>query len=385
MEIRTNNRLLSLDVFRGMTVIGMILVNNPGDGNFVYSSLEHAKWDGCTLADMVFPFFLFIVGVSVALSFAGRIERGADTKELFFKILKRSILLFIAGMFLGGYPFVQITADEIKWIGFSNLKFPGILPRIAIIYFITSVIFLKAKPKTIAIIAGSILLFYWGSLSLVPVPGLGHASLDPGTNLGFYFDKMLLGGIFPKTISTEDSGGLLSTLPAISNSLFGVLLGYWLRKKDEVVGKVVWIFVVGIFSLVAGIIWDIWFPINKSLWTSSFVLYTTGLGLQLFAFLYWFADVLESKWWCRPFIVYGTNALFVYFISVVFSRSIKQLIFFTDSAGIRMNMKDYLFRNFIAPLFSSPFNSSAAWASLIVLFWFCILSYLYKKNIFIKL
>jgi len=334
---------------------------------------------------MVFPFFLFIVGVSITLSFAGRIERGAGAKELFGKILKRSILIFTVGMLLGGFPFVQLTDEGIKWIGFANVKFPGILPRIAIVYFISSLIFINTKPKTIAIIAGGILLFYWGLLTLVPVPELGYASVEPGKNIVYYFDKLLLSGIFPKSVSADDSGGLLSALPAVTNSLFGILLGYWLRKKNEDAYKVVWIFVAGVILLVAGIIWGAWFPVNKPIWTSSFVLYVTGAGLLVFAMLYWFADGLKYRWWCGPFKVYGTNALFAYCMSVALSRTIKQLIFITDAAGLRVNLKDYLFGNFVAPVFSSPYNSSAAWAVITVIFWFCILSLLYKKNIFIKL
>jgi Uncharacterized conserved protein len=382
---KKNGRLLSLDAFRGMTVIGMIFVNNPGNGEKVYPALEHVKWNGCTPADMVFPFFLFIVGVSITMSLAGRKERGEPDGKLMRKIFKRSIIIFLLGIFLGGFPFVSIKETGTNWIGFYNLKLPGILPRIAIIYFISSVIFLKANVKTIGVITAAILLLYWAVMIFIPVPGVGYPNLEPGTNMVAWADNFLLSGILPKAATALGPEGMLSTFPAVASTLAGVLLGYWLRKNTDDSVKVVWIFVWGNICLIAGIIWNIGFPINKLLWTSSFVLYTTGIGLEIFGICYWLADVKGFKQWAKPFVPYGVNAFFVYFISVIFSRTIKQLIFVQGINNERQNFKEYAYQTFVSPLFSSPYNASAAWAFLIVLFWFCVLWVLYKKNIFIKI
>jgi predicted acyltransferase len=369
-----SERLLTLDVFRGITIAGMILVNNQGDWGHVYPALDHAPWNGFTPADAIFPFFLFIVGVATAFSLTKRKERGDDRGKLLLQIFKRSVLLILLGIVKDNYPFYTLDGFQI----------PGVLQRIGLVYFFSSFICLTASVKKQIVFSFAFLLLYWGLMSLVPVPGIGTPNLGPETNLGAFLDRFLLGGHLDVKTKTWDPSGLLSTLPAISSALFGVLLGHELLMKSDTLVKTIRMFVFGNLSIVLGLLWNVWFPINKNLWTSSYVLFSTGIALNAFAICYWLVDIRHIRWWTKPFVVYGMNALFVYFISAIFGRTIKRLIFITDSAGIRHNLKDYLFLNFVQPWFRSPYDASVAWALCMVLFWLGILWILYKKKIFIK-
>ncbi len=364
------DRLLSLDVFRGLTIAAMILVNNQGDWNHVYPALGHAPWNGFTPTDAIFPFFLFIVGVATTFSLNKRKQRGDDRVKLIFQIFKRSALLILLGMIKDNYPFYN----------FAHFQVPGVLQRIGLVYFFTAIIFLKTSLRTQIILCFFFLFIYWAIMSLIPVPGVGYPNLEPATNLGAYIDRLLLGGHLSVKTKVWDPSGLLSTIPAISSALFGVLLGHWLLMKNDNMAKVIRMFVFGCVAIAAGLIWNIWFPINKNLWTSSYVMYSTGLAHIVFAICYWLVDIKKIRWWTKPFVIYGMNALFVYFISGIFGRTIKQLIFVTNSEGVKLNMKDYPFQTFVRPLFESP----VAWAILMVLFWLLILWILYNRRIFIK-
>ncbi len=178
-----SERLLSLDVFRGITIAGMILVNNPGSWGNIYPALEHAKWNGVTPTDLIFPFFLFIVGVAITFSLTKRKERGDNQNKLMLQIFRRSIILFVLGLLMYGFPDYPLHTQRI----------PGVLQRIAVCYFFASFIFLKANKKTIAYWAAAILLVYWGMMTLIPVPGVGTSSLEPSTNLGAWLDRIILG------------------------------------------------------------------------------------------------------------------------------------------------------------------------------------------------
>jgi predicted acyltransferase len=365
-------RLLSLDVFRGITIAGMILVNNPGSWGNIYPPLAHAKWHGCTPTDLIFPFFLFIVGVAITLSMTKRKERGDDQKKLLLQIFRRSLTLFLLGMILAGFPYFNM----------ETIRIPGVLQRIAVVYLISSIIFLKTSVKTQAIIGISLLIIYWILMTLIPVPGVGYANLEPATNLGAYFDNLLLGGHLWKATKVWDPEGILSTMPAISSAISGIMLGHWLGTKKDHATKAVWIFVAGNFSLLIGIIWDIWFPLNKSLWTSSYVVYTSGLALIFFAMCYWLVDVQGWKWWTKPFIVYGLNAITVFFLSGIFARTLT-LIKWTDELGKEITLRGYLYDSFFVPYFS-PINASLAWAVSFILLWLGLMWILYAKKIFIK-
>jgi predicted acyltransferase len=183
---------------------------------------------------------------------------------------------------------------------------------------------------------------------------------------------------------TWDPSGLLSTIPAISSALFGVLLGHELKSKRDPSLKTIRMFLYGNAAILSGLLWNVWFPINKNLWTSSYVLLTTGIALNVFAACYWLVDIRQIRWWTKPFVIYGVNALVVYFISAIFGRTIKKLIFLSDSSGIRHNLKEYMFLNYVRPWFESPYNASVVWALCMVLFWLGILAILYRWKIFIK-
>lgn len=374
MPIDQSKRLLSLDVFRGITIAGMILVNNPGSWSHIYPALEHAKWNGVTPTDLIFPFFLFIVGVAVTFSLTKRKERGDDQKKLLLQIFRRSVILFVLGLLMYGFPFYDLSTQRI----------PGVLQRIAVCYFFASLIFLKTNIKTVIYISAAILFIYWGLMTLTPVPGVGYANLEPSTNLGAWLDRTILGiNHLWSGSKTWDPEGILSTLPAISTTLFGVLTGVWLKSENDEKTKTVWMFVFGNFALVLGVIWDIWFPINKGIWTSSYVLFTGGMALQFLGMCYWLIDVKNYKWWTKPFVVYGLNAITVFFLSGIVGRLLI-LIKVTNSAGEAVALKTYLY-NLLFTSWLSPINASLAWAILNILFWLGILWIMYSKKWFIKI
>jgi len=381
---KQSDRLLSLDIFRGLTIAGMILVNNPGDWGNIYPALEHAKWNGCTPTDLVFPFFLFIVGVSIMLSLSKRKERGDNQNKLMLQIFRRSLLIFIIGIALGGFPTYN----------FSIIRIPGVLQRIALVYLIASFIYLKTNWKTQAILATLFLFVYWVLVTLIPVPGIGAPDLTQPTiidkltnqevapNLVAWIDNQILSGHLWRQSKIWDPEGLLSTLPAISTGLLGILLGTFLKSGLDKTQKAGWIFFFGNVGLITGIVWDMYFPMNKALWTSSYVVFTAGMALHFFVMCYWLADIKQISWWIKPFVVYGTNAITVYVLSglvgVLMSR-----ISWINAVGESVSVKSFLYHTFFTP-FLSPINASLAWALFYVLFWLGIMWIFYKKKIFLK-
>ncbi len=372
MEVQKSQRLLSLDVFRGITIAGMILVNNPGSWSHIYPALEHASWNGVTPTDLIFPFFLFIVGVAITFSLTKRKERGDDQKKLILQIFRRGITLFVLGLIMYGFPYFHLDTQRI----------PGVLQRIAVCYMISSVIFLRASIKTIVYTAFAILAVYWGMMTLIPVPGVGSANLEPSTNLGAWLDRTVLGlSHLWSGSKTWDPEGILSTLPAISTTLLGIITGHWLKSKRDETTKVAWMFFFGNIGLVLGTIWDIWFPINKGLWTSSYVIFTAGMALQFLAMCYWLIDIKGYKKWTKPFVVYGMNAITVFFLSGIVGRLLSLIK--VSSGGESLTLKGYLYTSMFT-WWLSPINASLAWAIVNVLFWLGILWILYVKKIFIK-
>lgn len=367
-----NKRLLSLDVFRGMTVALMILVNNPGDWGHIYAPLDHAEWNGCTPTDLVFPFFLFIVGVSISFAFQGKV---AD-RETVTKIFTRSLKLFGLGLFLSLFPRLDI----------SVVRIPGVLQRIAMVFLVCSLIFLTTKNRTQQIIFACILIGYWILMTFVSVPDFGPANLEPEFNLGAYFDRMILGTAhLYKVAKTWDPEGLLSTLPAIGTGLSGVLTGTWLQRKDkEVAEKITYMYLFGCVSMALGWAWhEAGFPINKALWTSSYVLWTSGLALCFLASFYWLIDVKGYQKWTKPFVVYGVNAITVFFLSGLIPR-IMSMIKIALPNGDTVGSQKWLYQSFIEPLFTDPKNASLAGAITFVLIWLGILWLMYEKKMIVK-
>ena len=365
VEGGASGRLVSLDVFRGMTIAGMILVNNPGDWGAIYSPLEHASWHGWTPTDLVFPFFLFIVGVSITLALGRRATSTENKRDLYVKIIRRTLIIFALGLVLGGFPYYDL----------NTIRIPGVLQRIAVCYLVASVIFLNTRWRTQAIIAAALLILYCVIMNYVPVPGFGAGNLGMEGNLAAYVDRRVLGGHTWKPL--YDPEGILSTIPAIATALCGVLTGHLLRSKRAALEKVSAMFVAGLAALVAGWVWGFWFPVNKALWTSSYVLVTAGMALQFLAFCYWLIDVKGYKSWAKPFLIFGSNALILYFLAELFSN----IIGVVTLGGV--DLKSWLYDSLYAS-WASPLNASLMFAISIVLLWLGVMTILYRKKIFIK-
>lgn len=372
-------RLLSLDVFRGLTVAAMILVNNPGSWTNIYAPLKHAEWHGCTPTDLIFPFFLFIVGVSISYAIGSKKGYMSHSK-LIMTALKRALILFGLGLFLNLFP--KLFTEPME--AFQTVRIPGVLQRIAVVFFITAVIFIKTNPKTQLRLLIGILIAYWAMMTLIPVPGVGYANLEKETNLGAWLDRSLLTEAHLwRSAKTWDPEGILSTLPAIGTGLFGVLVGTWLKRKDrEESVKISWMFSIGILAVILGLIWDLCFPINKALWTSSFVLYAGGLATIGLALCYWLIDVQDYKKGTKPFVVYGVNAITVFFLSGLIPR-ILTMIKVNMPDGTTVNSREWMYETFFIP-YLSPINASLAGAVTFILIWLGILWWMYNKKIIIK-
>lgn len=364
-------RLLSLDVFRGITIAGMILVNNPGDWEFVYPALEHARWHGVTPTDLIFPFFLFIMGTAIPFAFSKRLEEG-NQKSLIPKIIRRTLILFLLGLFLNSFPFTNLV----------NIRILGVLQRIAIVYFFCSLIFLFTKTKTQGIIAAVILLGYWGLLTLIPVPGIGSASLEQKTNLSTWLDRAILGNHIWQYSKFWDPEGILSTLPAIVSGIFGMLVGKWLRSEVDENIKIIRMFVWGSFAIIIAVFWDMFFPLNKNLWTSSFVIYTTGMALFFLSICYWLIDIQKITWWTKPFIILGMNAITVYFLSDIAAVLLGYISVSLTAAGQPVSLRYSIFLS-LSSVFSNM-NASLIFAILFVVLWIGIMWIFYVRKIFIK-
>ena len=378
MSLSTPQRLLSLDFFRGLTVAAMILVNNPGSWGHIYSPLEHAEWNGCTPTDLVFPFFLFIVGVSIAYAMGSKKDDPASHKKTLFKAFKRALVLFGLGLILSFFPRNFADFDFVNAL--QHVRIPGVLQRIGVVFFIASVIFLKLSTKNIYRTFILILFGYWLLMIFVPVPGVGYANLEKETNLGAWLDRTILTEAHLwKAAKTWDPEGILSTLPAIATGLFGVLVGIYLRRKDVEVGtKMAWLFSAGVAAVLLGLLWDLEFPINKALWTSSYVLYTGGLATIFLALSYWIIDANNYNRFTKPFVVYGINAITVFFVSGLLPRLLNMIKIKPDTGALT-----WFNQTFFTPYFS-PINASLAYAIFVILFFYVILWLMYKKNIIIK-
>ncbi|MEH3113173.1 acyltransferase family protein [Pedobacter terrae] len=381
-----NQRLLSLDFFRGLTVAAMILVNNPGSWGHIYAPLEHAEWNGCTPTDLIFPFFLWIVGVSIAFAMSSSKANPSTHQKTIIKAIKRGIILYLLGFFLAifGKIISALTTDNTIIEAFQTVRLLGVLQRIGIVFVISSIIFIKFSNKTIFKTLIVILALYWALMTFIPVPGIGYPNLEKETNLAAWIDRGILTEAHTWASSkTWDPEGVLSTLPAIGTCLFGILIGVWMRRKDvNNPTKVAWLFTTGITSVILGLLWDLQFPINKSLWTSSFVLYTGGLASIGLALCYWIIDVQGYKKFTTPFVVYGVNAITVFFLAGLMPR-VLNLIQITKADGNKTGILVWLYETCYTPFFS-PINASLVWAITYVLGFYVLLYFMYKKNIIIK-
>jgi predicted acyltransferase len=374
-------RLRSLDVFRGMTVAGMILVNNPGTWGAIYSPLEHAEWHGWTPTDLVFPFFLFIVGVSITLALSRRAEAAGSKRDLYVKIVRRSAAIFGLGLFLTAFPFWNFTTNT--FLNLSTLRLAGVLNRIAVCYLCAALIFLKSDWRKQAYVFAGLLVAYWALLTLVPAPGFAAGDLSKEGSIASHIDRVVLGRhLWSGGKGVYDPEGILSTLGALATTLAGVLTGHLLRSRRTDMEKVSAMFVAGAACIVAGWAWNYWLPVNKPLWTSSYVLFTAGMGLQLLAVCYWLIDVKGYRRWSVPFAVYGTNALAVFFLTGICAKLLG-IIKFTGADGKPVALHSVIFDNLFLS-WASPINASLAFAVCFVLVWLGLMWLLYRRNIFIK-
>lgn len=360
-------RLVSLDVFRGITIAGMVLVNNPGTWEHIYWPLEHAQWHGWTPTDLVFPFFLFIVGVAIALAFGTRVETGGSKRELYLKVIKRSLIIFAIGLFLNAFP----------RFNFEVLRIPGVLQRIAVCYLLASLIFLNTRVAMQIAITIGLLILYCVLVNYIPAPGYAAGDLTKEGSLPSFIDRVVFGKHVWSQAKVYDPEGLLSTIPALATTLIGALTGQWLRTEKTRYEKVAGMFVVGAVCTALGWAWNAFFPINKALWTSSYVLFTGGLALQFLSLCYWLIDIKGYRKWARPFEIFGVNAIALY----VGAGIMADLFGLIRVQGTPLGawIYDHAFASWL-----SEINASLAFAITFVLVWLGLMWILWRRRIFLK-
>lgn len=363
-------RLMALDVMRGLTIALMIMVNTPGSWSYVYPPLLHAKWNGCTPTDLVFPFFLFIVGVSMWYAFK-KFDQGITKKSL-YKVLKRFSIMFLLGVFLNGFPYFE----------FENLRILGVLQRIAIAYLFGALLCMQFNYKQLLFIFAGILIGYWALLFF----GSAEGPYNLSSNLVRKVDLLLFGEnhLYHGFGIPFDPEGLLSSIPSVATLLLGYFSGRIIELENNTTNAVKKLLLYGALTVFIGFIWGFLFPINKALWTSSYVLYTGGLAMVFLALLLWVIDVNGLKKWATPFIHFGTNPLAIYMFSGIYVSAIIYLVHITTASGEVLSGYDYLYSQVFVPM-AGNMNGSLLFAIAHIIFFWLITYVLYKKKIFIKI
>jgi len=450
MAEAASERLISLDVFRGMTIAGMVLVNNPGTSP-VYWPLDHAEWNGLTPTDWIFPFFLFIVGVSISISLGRRKEQGV-TGRTYVQIISRAASIYLLGAAVSIIPFFQFQAtdapDPLKmlvWLvfavalfflllrnykvagvlvvigvvgivafnvsgynvvpyNFGTWRIAGVLQRISVCYLFASLIFLHTTWRQQLVLSIVLLLVYWALMTLVPVPGCEITSMnDKACNLAAYVDRLIITEPHMwRVAKVYDPEGILSTIPAIVTTLSGILTGLWLRARPvreiepgeveapavEVadnefrLGKVAGMFFFGVVLLALGLIWNSYFPMNKSLWTSSYVLATTGLALLILGVCYWLIDIKAYVKWAWPFRVFGANALALFVFTGLFARMIAAYRVVGDDEK-PVSVQRWIMQHVYLRI-AQPIDASWMFAASFILLWLLLMWLLYRRQIYVK-
>jgi predicted acyltransferase len=375
--VNTMRRLVSLDVARGITIAFMILVNNGGSGKYSYRQLEHSPWNGWTLTDLVFPSFLFIAGIAVVFSNEARIARGESKTTLRLHVIKRAVILFLLGLVVNGFPLFHL----------GTLRIYGVLQRIAVCFLIASLLYLwNSRAWVAATTAIVALLGYWILMRWVPIPGIGVPThsvplLDPDQNWVAYLDRKILFGRLYEGV--RDPEGLLSNIPAMGTILFGVLTGIWLRRPISASTKALGLLGASISGLMLGEIWNVWFPINKKLWTSSYVLFAAGCTLLLLALCFYAVEI--KKWtrgWTFPWLVFGSNAITAYVFSELLAAGLYTIS--VHDEGRITTLQQYIYQHWFFPIINPSFGS-LMYAITFVLVCFVPVLLLYRKKIFIKI
>ena len=383
--VSTPQRLLSLDVLRGLTIAFMIMVNNTG-GEGAWTEMRHADWNGFTATDLVFPTFLFVVGVSTVFSIEARLKRGDSRGKLAWHSLRRAVVLFLLGIFVNGFPHYHL----------AHLRFYGVLQRIAVCYLIVSVLYIwDRRVWTKVALLFCVLIGYWILVRWVPVPGAGVPGhdvsfLDKDQNIVAWLDRQLMPGHLyedPPAHNLRDPEGLLSDIPAVGTALLGLLAGMWLSGRRAVRTNALGLAIGAATCLATGYFWSIWFPLNKKMWTSSYVLVAAGWSLLLFALTYW---AVEQRGWGKsgwskrllwPWLVFGSNAIVAYIISDLLEGAIG-LVPFTAS-GHRYDALSYLYDHVFVPI-SDPGWRALAYSVFYALVCFLPVWLLYRRKIFVK-
>jgi len=360
----TASRLESLDVFRGLTIAGMILVSAPGSWNAVYAPLDHAAWHGWTPTDLVFPFLLFAMGAAVPFALA---RRRGQPRRVRVHVLRRAAILFLLGLVLN-------AIETPPPLHLETFRIPGVLQRIAIVYAAVAWMTELTSWRAQVAAAAAALAGYWGLLLLVPVPGVGVGVLTPSGNLASFIDRALLGRHLLTPL--YDPEGLLSTLPAIATALCGVFAGVWL--KEGAPHRSMWLFVAGAAATLVGMLWGRLLPINKNLWTSSFAIFSAGLAAQTLAVCHWCIETMRWRRWSRPFAAYGRNPLAAYFLSVGLDSVLSRW-----AVGGGESLKAFVYRAAFTPWLRPAEAASLGYAIAYVVLWAIVALEMSRRRIFI--
>jgi len=369
-SVEPPGRVSSVDVMRGLTIAGMILVNTAGDFEHVYSPLDHAAWDGLHAADVVFPFFVFVMGVSLTLALSRALELGATPLQLVPKIVRRTLILFALGLLCNTFPTVDL----------ATIRIPGVLQRIALTYACAGAVWLTVRSSVgRAGVAALLVVGYEALLSFLPVPGVGLGLRTPEGSLVGYVDRLVLPGHL--LTPNFDPEGLLSTLPTISTALIGVLCGTWLRESREAGRVAAGLVIVGLVCVISGVALDPIIPVNKSLWSGSFVLVTAGLGMVCLALLHMLVDVQGWRRGCLLFEMLGSNAIVLYVGSTLVNTL---MIAFVAGPGGELVLKEIIDR-WIAEVAGEATLGSLIYAMAFLGVWTAVAALLWRRRIFIKI
>lgn len=374
--MKVQDRWVALDAVRGLTVASMLLVNNPGTWSAIYPSLEHAPWHGWTPTDLIFPFFLFIVGITTELSLDRRAAAGAGDRVIRLQVLRRGALIVLCGLVLTTFPFFPLTR-------FTEIRIPGVLQRIGVCYAIGALVAWRRSNRTVALIGVVLLLGYWAAMTLIPVPGQAAPTLDiPDQTLAAYVDRLLLDGHLWSASKTWDPEGPLSTIPAVVTSLLGILTGRWMSRPNPLPDKLNGLFASGAGLTAAGLAWNWVFPINKNLWTSSYVVFSAGVAMLVLATASWLIEIRRVRGWTRPLVTYGQNPLAAFLGSGAMARTLG-LLQVHGTAG-SVSVKEAIFeRGFASWL--APIDASLLFAVSFVLVWYLILLVFERRGWILKI